>query len=284
MRLHTLLRYGAYPVIFGGVAAFVLTWSTLGRSPWPAFMLIALAGLFAVAVLERVQPFEADWNHDHNDTATDAIHVLVNMMLMSGTAYLLHLLVGRVPTMNVWPQSWPIAMQVLLAGAILDVGLYAMHRLSHHVHWMWQLHAIHHSAERLYWMNGDRRHPISALLLAGPGLVVAVLLGAPAAVISAWLTVLTVHLGFQHANIDYSLGPLRRWIGGAELHRWHHRRDYVDAQVNFGEFWLIWDWICGTRFDHPTPVRANDVGLDEIFPTTYSAQLHWPFQSRRQVS
>lgn len=282
MRLHTLLRYGAYPVIFGGVATFVLAWSTLERSPWPAFVFVALVGLFAVAVLERVQPFEADWNHDHKDTVTDAVHVLVNLLLMSATAYLLHGVAGRLPTMTVWPQSWPIALQVLLAGAILDVGLYAMHRMSHHVHWMWRLHAIHHSAERLYWMNGERRHPLSALLLAGPGLVAAVLLGAPAAVISAWLTLLTVHLGFQHANFDYSLGPLRRWIGGAELHRWHHRRDYADAQVNFGEFWLIWDWLCGTRFDRPMPVQADDVGLDEPFPHAYTAQLFWPFASRRR--
>ena len=156
--------------------------------------------------------------------------------------------------------------------------------LSHRVPWLWRLHAIHHSAERLYWMNGDRRHPLSALLLAGPGLVAAVLLGASAAVISAWLTLLTVHLAFQHANLDYSLGPLRRWIGGAELHRWHHRRDYVDAQVNFGEFWLVWDWAFGTRFDQPTPVGPEDVGLDETrFPASYVGQLRWPFSQTAET-
>lgn len=282
MSFTTYLRYSAYPVVFGGVASFVLVWSTLGQSPWPAFPIIAALGLVAVALLERVQPFEADWNQDHDDTATDAIHVLVNLLLMSAAAYLLHWMADGLPSMNAWPESWPIAAQVLLAGAILDVGLYAMHRLSHHVHWLWQLHAIHHSSERLYWMNGERRHPLSALLLAAPGLVAVVLLGAPAAVISAWLTVLTVHLGFQHANLDYSLGPLRRWIGGAELHRWHHRRDYTQAQVNFGEFWLIWDWLCGTRFDRPTPVQAGDVGLDQPIPNSYAAQLRWPFESQRQ--
>lgn len=282
MSFRTLLRYGAYPVVFGGVASLVLLWTTLGRSPWPTFFIVAAIGLAAVAVLERIQPFETDWNRDHNDTGADTVHVLVNLGLISTTAYLLHHFLDGVPTMAVWPRSWPVAAQVFLAGAMLDVGLYAMHRLSHHVHWMWRLHAIHHSSQRLYWMNGERRHPLSALLLAAPGLVAAVLLGAPAAVISAWLTMLTVHLGFQHANVDYSLGPLRRWIGGAELHRWHHRRDYADAQVNFGEFWLIWDWLCGTRFDHPMPVQAGDVGLDQPFPHRYSAQLRWPFESQRQ--
>jgi sterol desaturase/sphingolipid hydroxylase (fatty acid hydroxylase superfamily) len=278
MRLNTLLRYGANPVVFGGIATFVLIWASLGETPWPAFILVALVGMFAVALLEQIQPLHAEWNQDHHDTHTDAIHVLVNLILMAGTAYGLHWLIGRLPTMALWPNTLPIALQVLLAGAIIDLGLYAMHRLSHQVPWLWRLHAIHHSAERLYWMNGDRRHPLSALLLAGPGLVAAVLLGAPAAVISAWLTILTVHLAFQHANLDYSLGPLRRWIGGAELHRWHHRRDYFDAQVNFGEFWLVWDWACGTRFDQPRPVGPEDVGLSEArFPTSYVGQLWWPF-------
>ena len=280
MRLNTLLRYGAYPVILGGIATFVLIWATLGGAPWPSYLLVVLIGLIAVAALERIQPFQVDWNQDHHDTLTDANHVLVNLILMAGTAYGLHLVIGRVPTTALWPQNWPIALQVLLAGAIIDLGLYAMHRLSHRVPWLWRLHAIHHSAERLYWMNGDRRHPLSALLLAGPGLVAAVLLGAPAGVISAWLTLLTVHLAFQHANLDYSLGPLRRWIGGAELHRWHHRRDYADAQVNFGEFWLVWDWAFGTRFDRPSPVGVDDVGLDEArFPTSYVGQLRWPFDA-----
>ena len=187
MRLNTLLRYGANPVVFGGIATFVLIWASLGETPWPAFILVALVGMFAVALLEQIQPLHAEWNQDHHDTHTDAIHVLVNLILMAGTAYGLHWLIGRLPTMALWPNTLPIALQVLLAGAIIDLGLYAMHRLSHQVPWLWRLHAIHHSAERLYWMNGDRRHPLSALLLAGPGLVAAVLLGAPAGVISAWL-------------------------------------------------------------------------------------------------
>lgn len=279
MHLQTLVRFGAYPVVFGGVAAFVLAWSTLDLSPWPAFAVVAVLGILAVALLERVQPYEIDWNRDHDDTATDTMHVLVNLGLLSATAYGLHAWAGALPTAAVWPSAWPVALQIVAAGAILDAGLYGMHRLSHHVFWMWRLHAIHHSAERLYWMNGERRHPLSAVLLAGPGLMVTVAMGATPAVISAWLTLLSVHLAFQHANLDYSLGPLRRWIGGAELHRWHHRRDYADAQVNFGEFWLVWDALFGTRYDKPTKVRADDVGLGgRRFPSTYVGQLIWPMR------
>jgi sterol desaturase/sphingolipid hydroxylase (fatty acid hydroxylase superfamily) len=278
------IRFGAYPIVFGSVATFVMGWSALGRSPWPACAFAALVGIAAVALLERLQPFAPDWNRDHDDTTTDFIHVLVNLSLLSGTAYLLHALAAWLPDATIWPHAWPIALQIVVAGAILDLGLYVMHRLSHRVQWLWRLHAVHHSAERLYWMNGERRHPVSALVLAAPGLVTAVVLGAPPLVISAWLTLLSVHLAFQHANLDYSLGPLRRWIGGAELHRWHHRRDYVDAEVNYGEFWLVWDWLFGTRFDEPRQIGTADVGLaDSSFPTTYARQMVWPFTRVRST-
>jgi len=281
MQRSTLLRYAAYPTVFGGLAAFVLVWSTLGNSPWPAYGLVAVAGIAVVALLERIQPFEPAWNHDHNDTITDIGHVLVNLGLLSGTAYALHSLAGWLPSMSIWPNHWPIALQILAAGAVMDLGLYLMHRLSHRVPWLWHLHAIHHSSERLYWMNGERRHPLSALLLAGPGLVVVVALGASPLVISSWLTLLSVHLAFQHANLDYSLGPLRRWIGGAELHRWHHKREFEDAQVNYSEYWLVWDHMFGTLFDPPQTLGATDVGLREArFPTSYFGQLTWPFFRR----
>jgi sterol desaturase/sphingolipid hydroxylase (fatty acid hydroxylase superfamily) len=35
-----------------------------------------------------------------------------------------------------------------------------------------------------------------------------------------------------------------KWLlGVAEIHRWHHKREFEDAQVNFGEFWMIWDQL-----------------------------------------
>ncbi|EOY6419643.1 sterol desaturase family protein, partial [Pseudomonas aeruginosa] len=68
----------------------------------------------------------------------------------------------------------------------------------------------------------------------------------------------TVHLAFQHSNLDYSLGWLRRVIGVAETHRWHHKRDFEDAQVNFGEFLLVWDQLLGTFYDSASkPSRGH---------------------------
>lgn len=280
MRLQGLIRYGSYPVVMVPAVLVAVAVAAGALPAWPTLAVMAAAGIASVALLERLQPYERDWLRDHGDLRADLLHGTANLMLLAGTAYALHALRGIVPVASLWPTHWPIAVQLLLAGAIVDVGLYVMHRVSHRYAWAWRLHAIHHSAERLYWLNGERRHPLSALLMAGPGIGIVMALGAPAQVLSAWLGLLSVQLAFQHANLDYRIGPLRRWLGVAEIHRWHHKREYEDAQVNFGEFFMVWDRVFGTFHDRPEPLAADAVGLrEQIMPQGYFAQLAWPFAS-----
>lgn len=52
-------------------------------------------------------------------------------------------------------------------------------------------------------------------MMAGPGLLVPGLLGTPALVVDGWFAILAVHLAFQHANLNYRLGPFRHVLGVA---------------------------------------------------------------------
>lgn len=279
-----MLRYGAYPAIAGGAAATIVFTAAVGWPTWPSFALIAATAIALVAVLERVHPYERSWLVDHGDLVTDVLHNLVNLLLVLATVHVVSWLRTRVPVGTLWPSQWPLAAQIALAGAIIDLGLYAMHRYSHHQPFLWRLHAIHHSSERLYWLNGERRHPLSAVVLAAPGVMAVVALGAPTVAIAAWLSIQAVHLAFQHANLDYRLGPLSGLLSVAEVHRWHHKRDYEDAQVNFGEVLLLWDRLFGSYYAGSGAPKQGDVGLrDPAFPTLYVAQLRWPFDRSRWV-
>ena len=44
--------------------------------------------------------------------------------------------------------------------------------------------------------------------------------------------------GLPAPNLGYRVGPLGLLIGVAEAHRWHHKREHEDAQVNYGDFWM----------------------------------------------
>ena len=62
------------------------------------------------------------------------------------------------------------------------------------------------------------------------------------------------------------------------MHRWHHKKAYENAQLNFGECFLIWDHLFGTFYAAPRAVGKEDVGMSESMPTQYISQLSWPFK------
>ena len=96
--------------------------------------------------------------------------------------------------------------------------------------------------------------------------------------VATWFGILSVHLAFQHSNLDYRVGWLRHVFGVAEIHRWHHKRDFEDAQVNFGEFLMVWDRLFGTFYDSAGKLGEAEVGLHEQgFPQVYLEQLVVPF-------
>ena len=280
-----LIRYGAYPLIAGGAAVLLIGLAARGVPYWPVFPLIVVAGMLVVALLERIAPYEPSWNRDQGDTRVDAIHLLVSHALIQiGIAIGFGLRAILPSDYALWPTTAPMWAQVLLAGAILDLGLYTMHRASHASGFLWRLHALHHSPQRLYWLNGGRRHPLSALVLAAPGLTVLFALGATPIAVGAWLAFMSVHLAFQHANLDYRLGPLRHLLGVAETHRWHHKREFEDAQVNYGEVWVVWDHLFRSYHDAARSPRAGEVGLRDVeLPDRYWAQLAWPFRPAKRI-
>lgn len=70
-------------------------------------------------------------------------------------------------------------------------------------------------------------------------------------------------------------------IGAAEVHRWHHNREYEDDQVNYGEFWMLWDHLFGTFRMPKHQLRADEVDLKEMdFPMDYGPRLVYPFRRR----
>jgi sterol desaturase/sphingolipid hydroxylase (fatty acid hydroxylase superfamily) len=279
--LEAVIRYGSYPLVIG-VTALVLFGGLAGGWPYvPTVPLTVAAALACVALLERRLPFHAAWAHDHRDSTCDAIHAAVNLVVLLTVHGVVAALTPLWSAGILWPVQWPLWAQALAVGVVLDLSLYGIHRLSHRVAWLWRFHAIHHSSERLYWLNGERRHPLHAGVMAAPGLLALMLMGAPAIAVGAWLGLLAVHLAFQHSNLDYRIGPLRFVIGAAEVHRWHHKREYEDAQVNYGEFWMVWDHLFGTFRLPKHRLGASEVGLKEAdFPMDYGTQLVYPF--RRQ--
>ena len=286
--MRRLLTFGSFPLIMGAALVGCAVAMEGGIAPSAAMSMVVVTAALLIAALERIHPYIPDYNRSRGDVGTDVLHNLVSMialpellrlltfgaMMAAGSWMSARLGVG------LWPTSWPLSLQLVLALVLGEFGSYWTHRLCHENRWLWRLHATHHSAGRLYWLNAGRFHPLDTTFGYVPQMAPLVILGGPDEVFALALALTAVHGMFQHANIDMRLGPLNWVFSMAELHRWHHSKTVSESNTNYGANLIFWDIVFGTRFlpaDRDPPVAIGFEGM-EGFPTGYAGQILSPFR------
>jgi sterol desaturase/sphingolipid hydroxylase (fatty acid hydroxylase superfamily) len=158
---------------------------------------------------------------------------------------------------------------------------YWIHRAQHGLPMLWRLHAVHHSAPRVYWLNQARSHPLESLL-DGLSIVPLLVLGAPERTLLVFTAFSGMHLLLQHANIDLRMGPFNWLFSLSEAHRWHHSRTRGEADANFGGVLLVWDVVFRTYAIPRDREPPADPGIADRpdFPTGYLGQLAAPFRRK----
>jgi sterol desaturase/sphingolipid hydroxylase (fatty acid hydroxylase superfamily) len=256
----------------------------------PAERLIAalfLTSVLAVASLERMLPYRVDWNRGHGDFGADAVYLPMTGAVNGILEPIIRTLAAAVGAwgsgtmgFGLWPTAWPLLGQFVLACVVAEFFDYFAHRVMHESPFLWRFHAVHHSAPRLYWLNATRAHPAEMLFRGTVGMLPLALLGAGEEVF-VLLAVTNVIVGFfQHANIDFELGALSWIFSVGEMHRWHHSRDRTEADGNYGNNFLIWDAVFGTRYRRHDQTGPDALGFDavEYFPRSLRGQLASPFR------
>jgi sterol desaturase/sphingolipid hydroxylase (fatty acid hydroxylase superfamily) len=252
---------------------------------------LSIASLVLVAVMERVLPYRREWNRSHGDLRTDSLYFLTQIVvggLMAPVLGVLTIVIGGWLSEQfggtLWPVHWPVLAQVVLASVIREFFDYWAHRAMHHYDWLWRMHATHHSAKRVYWLNAIRAHPGEiALRFSLVWVLPLAVLGVPREVLALATVAAVVADAFQHANIAIRLGPLSWIFSVGDLHRWHHSRERSEADSNYGNVYIFWDAVFGTRFlpaDREPPAKVGIAGL-EAFPDGFFAQWISPFRWAR---
>jgi len=185
---------------------------------------------------------------------------------------------GVTPLAPVWPTGWPDWMQIALLVFCADGLEYWLHRLSHTVPWLWPLHIIHHTPERLHVIKSGCHHftyfIVRHLVVFAPFLF----LGAPASVV-LWYPIFIFVLGFPgHANVALQLLRfLRTLVTTLDVHRLHHSIDFTQGHSNYAAIFPGWDILFGTFCD-PAKATLEHVGLYyNPLPKRIVAELAAPF-------
>lgn len=284
----TIIAVSLVPAsVIGGVWAALWAINS-GIDPVMVVFPVSLASLVLVAVMERVLPYRREWNRSHGDIRTDALYYLTQILvggLLSPLLAMLAILIGgwlsALMGGSIWPYSWPILAQVLLATVVREFFDYWAHRSMHEIDWLWRLHATHHSALRVYWLNATRAHPGEiAYRFCFVWVLPLAVLGVPPKVLALATVAAVVADAFQHANIAIRLGPLSWIFSIGDLHRWHHSRVRSESDKNYGNVYIFWDVVFGTRFLPKNRTPPGDVGIGgmDAFPTGFFAQWLSPFR------
>ena len=283
-------QWGVFPLILGGSIGMALALMPVAGAA-VAVAVAQVAGMLAIALVERLLPHRETWNRSHGDLRTDALHAIFSGL---GTTQLMRpvavygggLAAARLSQAiggTMWPDGWPLVAQLGLALIVAELPQYWLHRWQHEHDWLWRFHAVHHSAPRLYFLNAARFHPLDLGLLYLVGYLPLVALGCPGDVILLFALFDGVFGMLQHCNVAVRLGPLNRIFSMAEPHRWHHSRTLVEANSNYGSNLIVWDLVFGTFFlpqDREPPTAIGIAGM-EHFPASYLGQLAAPFRWQR---
>ncbi|HZU83420.1 MAG TPA: sterol desaturase family protein [Polyangiaceae bacterium] len=170
-------------------------------------------------------------------------------------------------------QSAAVTLAMMLA---IDLGTFVAHRLHHAVPFLWEIHAVHHSAEQLTLFTAHRLHPLEALLRAAVQGVctgcalfaLKLLFGHLAPAITVWGLGVGFFVHMFTNNLLHSHVPVRypRWLRplvlSPHVHQLHHSRLAAHRDRNFGAVFPYWDRLCGTYLDIEVRLGELAFGLD----------------------
>jgi sterol desaturase/sphingolipid hydroxylase (fatty acid hydroxylase superfamily) len=280
-RLH---RGGA---LWLGFVAFSIAAFGFGFSNgWGALTLFAVpaAQVSILLVLERLLPARREgrprfWQDlGHNLVSNGVGTVLGDAYLLAGAAWCAALLSDSLGS-GIWPSGGSLPVQVLAVVIAADGLEYARHRLAHTSPWLWPVHALHHTIDRLDVMKSGRGHAFDLLTRYAAVFVPLVLCGVPGELILAYPAAVTVFGPIAHANVDVPVADFfHRLVVTPQVHHLHHARSLELAQSNYSNVTPLWDLLFGTFADprrHPSPAYGVEGGPD---PQRFLGQLWLPFE------
>jgi sterol desaturase/sphingolipid hydroxylase (fatty acid hydroxylase superfamily) len=163
------------------------------------------------------------------------------------------------------------ALEVGVGLFVFELVGYAYHRLAHAVPWMWRLHEVHHSSERMDWLASFRQHPLEIVLVTLAQNAPLVLLGLPLGSHALVLLGLRLNTVFVHADLQLPRGWWCELVATPDFHHRHHQCDGVPRNFSAVFPWL--DRLFGTHDAAP----AGPVGLPTATPQSFLGLLARPF-------
>jgi sterol desaturase/sphingolipid hydroxylase (fatty acid hydroxylase superfamily) len=282
-KLEKLFPWTGFPVLLMLAVALHVSMVEGGAPLQLATYVPVLLAAALVTLFELRFPHQARWRPDKADVGDDLLFMTIVQLALPVLVVITFTfaLVAparalELPIAALWPHSLPVPVQVLAMILLVDLLHYCLHRSAHTFGFLWRFHQVHHSPEKLYWLNVGRFHPVEKVLQMFMDTLPFLLLAVNEQVIAAYFVIYATNGFFKHSNVSLRFGPLNYVLSTAELHRWHHSRIPEESNRNYGNVTILWDLLFGTWY-LPKSRQITDIGLrDQGFPKRFPGQVAAP--------
>jgi sterol desaturase/sphingolipid hydroxylase (fatty acid hydroxylase superfamily) len=178
--------------------------------------------------------------------------------------------------------SYPLWLQLIIFFIALDFIQWFTHVLLHRFNFLWRFHKVHHSVEQMGFAAHLRFHWMENVFYTPMKYIMLMLIGGFVPEMTYLVYFTTIAIGhLNHANLNWSYGPLKYIFNNPKMHIWHHAEELPEDRrhgVNFGISLSIWDYIFRTNYI-PSEGRDIKVGFNNVakFPKTFFGQLFYGF-------
>lgn len=240
-------------------------------------LFIPLERIFAQRDEQHV--FRPEWRED-------LFYFLVSSLLVQILTFFTYLpaktilAVAPLTEFRAWVGALPFVVQFIAIMFLTDLVQYWVHRVFHVVPWLWNFHAVHHSARSLDWMAGARMHIIEIIVLRATTVIPMFVLGFSPSAVNLYIFVVYLYATFVHANLGWRFPIVERFLVTPRFHHWHHGIEKEAIDVNFAIHFPLLDRLFGT-YHLPRDQWPSGYGVGgHPVPSGYLAQLKYPFQRR----
>ncbi|MDE0756892.1 MAG: sterol desaturase family protein [Pseudomonadales bacterium] len=176
--------------------------------------------------------------------------------------------------LDIWPQDWPLLVQLFMVFFLSELLWYWMHRAEHRWNLVWRLsgHGSHHSFKKLGALNFGLNHPVEYFFIVLPSFLVELTFGVGTAALGAAILTVT-QTSIAHANIVSNTRLIGLLFTTGKYHICHHSAVLKESNTNYGCSAIIWDRLFGTFLDK----TIDEAGTGPTEPTLWEKFL-MPFK------
>lgn len=230
--------------------------------------IISLAAVFGLQFLfEHIFPQKKevnDWKNERFNISIGVINVLLTLIpAMAMVQWIQFIEDNQLGLLH--QLQLPRIIMILLVILLLDIFMYAWHRLNHILPFLWRFHRFHHKDPKMNTTTALRFHTIELLLSYPVKASFILIVGIPYLPFLIYELLFFTSVVIHHSNIyitEEADGIYSTLFASPRMHRIHHSRKWKETNSNFGALLSIWDKLFRTRIKKPD--GDVEFGISEI--------------------